>query len=53
MLTVKLAQVSQTSLIFYLGLEGLGGLDMDTDEAENVCHDPSHVSSPLNYEHRA
>lgn len=24
-------------MIFYFGLEGLGGLDMDTDEDDNVC----------------
>lgn len=29
-------QPSKTSLIFYFGLEGLGGIDMDTDENENV-----------------
>jgi hypothetical protein len=29
-------QPSKTSLIFYFGLEGLGGFDMDTDENENV-----------------
>ncbi|KAJ7940888.1 glycoside hydrolase [Mycena leptocephala] len=28
-------QPSKTSLIFYFGLEGLGGIDMDTDEDEN------------------
>lgn len=28
----------RTSMIFYSGMEGLGGLDMDTDEDENVCH---------------
>ncbi|KAJ7098151.1 glycoside hydrolase [Mycena belliarum] len=27
--------LSRPSLIFYLGLEGLGGMDMDTDEEEN------------------
>ncbi|KAJ7172722.1 glycoside hydrolase [Mycena filopes] len=26
---------SRTSLIFYFGLEGLGGIDMDTDEEDN------------------
>ncbi|KAJ7752098.1 glycoside hydrolase [Mycena metata] len=26
---------SRTSLIFYFGLEGLGGIDMDTDEQDN------------------
>lgn len=29
---------SQPSVIFYLGLEGMGGLEMDTDEEENVEH---------------
>jgi hypothetical protein len=27
---------SQISLVFYAGLEGLGGLEMETDENENV-----------------
>lgn len=29
---------SQPSVIFYLGLEGMGGLEMDTDEEEDVKH---------------
>lgn len=28
---------SRISTIFYFGLEGLGGLEMETDEDENVC----------------
>lgn len=31
-----LAVPSQNSVIFYFGLEGLGGLDMDSNEEENV-----------------
>lgn len=27
---------SRTSFIFYFGVDGLGGLDMETDEDENV-----------------
>ena len=27
---------SHTSFIFYAGLEGMGGLDLETDEDENV-----------------
>ena len=27
---------SRTSFIFYLGIDGLGGLEMETDEDENV-----------------
>lgn len=27
----------RTSMIFYMGMEGLGGLEMETDEDENVC----------------
>lgn len=30
------AAPSRTSMLFYLGIEGLGGLDMDTEEDENV-----------------
>lgn len=26
------------SPIFYLGMEGVGGIEMETDEDENVCH---------------
>ena len=29
-------KVSRVSTIFYFGLEGLGGLEMETDENENV-----------------
>src|SRR5260221_11259431 len=29
---------SRTSFIFYAGLEGMGGLDLETDENENVCN---------------
>lgn len=34
---------SRPSVIFYLGLEGLGGLDMETDENENVRHAQMHL----------
>lgn len=30
------AFLSRTSFIFYFGVDGLGGLEMDTDEDENV-----------------
>jgi hypothetical protein len=33
----KSAIPTRTSFIFYLGLEGIGGLDMETNEDENVC----------------
>jgi hypothetical protein len=29
---------ARISLVFYAGLEGIGGLDMETDENENVSH---------------
>lgn len=31
-----LEQLSQISTIFYFGLEGMGGLEMETEEDENV-----------------
>jgi len=39
LLTVVLCteKPSRSSFIFYAGLEGLGGLDLETDEDENVC----------------
>ena len=27
----------RSSIIFYAGMDGLGGLEMDTEENENVC----------------
>jgi len=33
----NVAYPSTISTIFYLGLEGLGGVDLITDEDENVC----------------
>src|ERR1700729_3942730 len=41
---------SQNSVIFYLGLEGLGGLDMDSDEEENVGYNlaiPCNISGSI------
>ncbi len=36
-LTVALSGIpSRTSFVFYAGLEGLGGLELETDEDENV-----------------
>ena len=36
-LTVALSEIpSRTSFVFYAGLEGLGGLELETDENENV-----------------
>jgi hypothetical protein len=29
-------KLSQTSTIFYFGVEGMGGLEMETEEDENV-----------------
>lgn len=40
MLRLKLSETdvpSRISTIFYVGLEGLGGVDLDTEENENVC----------------
>lgn len=40
MLRLKLSETdvpSRISTIFYFGLEGLGGVDLDTEENENVC----------------
>jgi hypothetical protein len=34
---ITLAKISRISTVFYMGIEGLGGLDMETDEDENVC----------------
>jgi hypothetical protein len=31
-----LDKLSRISLIFYVGLDGLGGLDMETDENDHV-----------------
>ena len=41
-LTIALCteEPSRTSFIFYAGLEGMGGLELETDEDENV-HDNS------------
>ena len=36
---------ARISTIFYFGLEGLGGLEMETDENENVCQLPSSIQS--------
>ena len=36
LLTSNQAALSRTSMIFYLGLEGLGGLDMETPEDDHV-----------------
>jgi mannosyl-oligosaccharide glucosidase len=36
-LTIALSGIpSRTSFIFYAGVEGMGGLDLETDEDENV-----------------
>lgn len=31
-----LEKVSRISVVFYMGMEGLGGIEMETDEDENV-----------------
>lgn len=35
-LALRIDRVSRISTIFYMGLEGVGGLEMETDEDENV-----------------
>ncbi len=36
-LTIALSGIpSRTSFIFYAGVEGMGGLELETDEDENV-----------------
>ena len=43
---------SRTSFIFYAGLEGMGGLDLETDENENVRSNYLYLFLLLN-DHRA
>jgi hypothetical protein len=40
------ASPSRTSFIFYFGLEGMGGLELETDENENVSQQ-STVKGPV------
>jgi mannosyl-oligosaccharide glucosidase len=35
-ITKSSAKISRNSLIFYAGLEGLGGIDLENEEQENV-----------------
>jgi mannosyl-oligosaccharide glucosidase len=39
---------SRTSFIFYAGLEGMGGLDLETDENENVRNSSFYLLRRLN-----
>lgn len=41
---LHVAYPSRISTIFYLGLEGLGGVDLITDEDENVRAVTPHLS---------
>jgi len=44
---------SRTSFIFYAGLEGMGGLDLETDENENVRNNSFRLLRRLNDHVRA
>lgn len=46
MLKLDIVQPSRISTIFYLGMEGLGGIDMDTDEEDNVRNQSLQSQSP-------
>lgn len=35
-IALRTGKPSRTSFIFYAGLEGMGGLELETDEDENV-----------------
>ena len=35
-LLIRLDRVSRISTVFYMGLEGVGGIEMESDEDENV-----------------
>lgn len=43
---LNIAYPSRISTIFYMGLEGLGGVDLITDEDENVRATNPHLSIP-------
>jgi len=40
---------TRISTIFYFGLEGLGSLEMESDESENVCYPILSRSIPPTY----
>jgi hypothetical protein len=43
---------ARISLVFYAGLEGLGGLEMDTEENENVsCNQQARACGPFTQNH--
>jgi hypothetical protein len=50
---LKLAKISRISTIFYFGLEGIGGLNMETDENENVSLFSSFERLVIDFVYRA